>query len=73
MRGIAFSPDSRLLASGSEDHTIKLWDVASGNKVRTLSGHSDSVNCVAFSPDGRWLASGGADANVLLWPLPQSR
>jgi WD40 repeat protein len=73
VRGIAFSPDSRLLASGSEDHTIKLWDVASGNKVRTLSGHFDSVNCVAFSPDGRLLASGAADGNVILWPLPQSR
>ncbi|MGA9593274.1 MAG: hypothetical protein WBS18_09265, partial [Candidatus Acidiferrales bacterium] len=67
---IAFSPDSRLLASGSEDRTIKLWNAASGKKVRTLSGHSDAVNCVAFSPDGRWLASGGADDNVLLWPLP---
>jgi len=73
VRGIAFSPDSRLLATGSEDHTIKLWEVASGNQVRTLSGHSDSVNCVAFSPDGRMLASGSADGNVILWPLPQSR
>ena len=70
VRSIAFSSDSRLLASGSEDHTIKLWNVASGRKVRTLSGHSDAVNSVAFSPDGRWLASGGADENVLLWPLP---
>lgn len=70
VRSIAFSPDSRLLASGSEDRTIKLWNAASGKKVRTLSGHSDAVNCVAFSPDGRWLASGGADDNVLLWPLP---
>jgi WD40 repeat protein len=73
VRGMAFSADSRLLASGSEDHTVKLWDVASGNKIRTFTGPSEAINSVAFSPDGRWLASGGADGNIFLWPLRQSR
>jgi WD40 repeat protein len=55
---VAFSPDGRLLASGSEDKTIKLWDVATGSLVRTLTGHTSLVFSVAFSPDGRLLASG---------------
>jgi WD40 repeat protein len=66
---VAFSPDGRLLASGSFDKTIKLWDVASGREVRTLTGHTDWVNSVAFSPDGRLLASGSDDRTIRLWDI----
>ena len=55
---VAISPDSRLLAAGSYDNSITLWDFASGKEIRTLSGHTDSVSSVAFSPDSRVMASG---------------
>jgi WD40 repeat protein len=69
VRSVAFSPDGRLLASGSYDDTIKLWEVASGREVRTLSGHTSDVNSVAFSPDGRLLASGSDDRTIKLWDV----
>ncbi|MEE8199672.1 MAG: protein kinase, partial [Candidatus Acidoferrales bacterium] len=62
VRAVAFSLDGRWLASGSEDKTVRLWEVATGREVHTLRGHTDDVNnAVAFSPDGRWLASGSDD------------
>ena len=60
-------PDGQLLASASHDHTVKLWEVASGREVRTLTGHSSNVLAVAFSPDGQLLASASDDNTVKLW------
>ena len=40
------------MASGSDDHTVKIWDVKTGNNLMTLTGHTDSVSSVNFSPDG---------------------
>jgi hypothetical protein len=64
---VSFSPDDRLLASASADHTIKLWSTISGKEVSTLQGHKAGVTSVAFRPDGKRLASGSADGTVRIW------
>jgi WD40 repeat protein len=61
---VAFHPDSKRLASGSFDKTVRIWDLTSHRVARTLTGHSDFVYAVGFSPDGRWLASCSKDRTV---------
>ena len=64
---VAFSPDSKTVASGSEDKTVRLWDAATGEKRQVLEGHDDFVTAVAFSPDSKTVASGSYDMTVRLW------
>jgi WD40 repeat protein len=69
MTGLSFSPDGALLAAGSIDGIVRVWEVASGTLTQTLEGHNDWVmpNMLAFSPDGNTLASGSLDGTVRLW------
>ena len=70
VNGVAFSPDGQILASASDDDTVKLWNPATGALLRTLAGHRSAVQSVAFSPDGRTLASASWDNTVKLWNRP---
>ena len=73
VESVAWSPDGRLIASGSEDHTVKLWDVETGRVVRTLHGHTDDVGSVCFSPDGQLLASLARTGSVKIWDVATGR
>ena len=72
VNSVSFSPDGKALASGSDDGTVKLWNVAERETIGTLEGHADSVRTVAFSPDGRTLASGSWDGTVKLWDVAKN-
>jgi WD40 repeat protein len=68
-----FSPDGRLALSASEDTTLRLWDVASGQTVHELKGHSDPVGACAFSPDGRLALSISTDQTLRIWDVASGR
>ncbi len=67
VRSIAFSPDGNKIASGSADHTIRLWDHMSGLTMHTLTGHNDLVMSVVFNPNGKQIVSGSFDKTIRIW------
>src|SRR5262249_43416843 len=67
--GVAFSAAGDRAAAACGDHTVRVWEVASGREVALLAGHDRPVRSVAFAPDGHHLVSAGLDGKLLLWDL----
>jgi WD40 repeat protein len=64
---VALTPNGKVLATGSADKTIKIWEIASGKVLNTMTGHTAAVSAVAWAMNGKTLASGSADATVRVW------
>lgn len=70
---VAYSPDGAFVAAAREDGLVLLRDAATGQVVRRVEGHADTVSCLAFSPDGKTLATGSFDRSVKLWDVASGR
>ena len=73
VRALAWSPDSRTLATGGSDHNVQLWHAESGRLIRRISGHDDDVHRLAFSPDGQQLASLDDSGVAKIWDVATGR
>ena len=69
IESVAITPDGKYIVSGSRDNTIKLWDIKSGEEIRTFEGHSRWVTSVAITPDGKYIVSGSDDKTIKLWDI----
>ncbi len=67
VNAVAWSPDGRRIASGSDDQTVQVWDASNGGNVYTYRGHSGYVTIVAWSPDNARIASGSVNKTVQVW------
>ncbi|CAD8183791.1 unnamed protein product [Paramecium pentaurelia] len=79
VRSVCISPDGNTLASGSDDKSIRIWDIKTGQQKAKLDGHILNVNSVCFSPDGNTLASGsgspfgGSDCFIGIWDVKRGQ
>ncbi|MCG5060424.1 MAG: serine/threonine protein kinase [Limnoraphis sp. WC205] len=70
---ISFSPTENIIASGSQDQTIEIWQLERGKRWYTLTGHSNWVTSIAISPNGEILASGSRDHTIEIWDLKKGK
>jgi hypothetical protein len=73
VNSVAWSPDGKRLATGSQDNTAKVWDAETGKELLTLSGHVNGVSSVAWNPDGKRLATGSDDSTAKVWDAGSGR
>lgn len=67
--GVTITPDGRMIAAATDDHTVRVWDATSGELHSTLKGHADWVHAVVLSNDGTALGSGSADRSLCMWNM----
>ncbi|MFQ5779914.1 MAG: WD40 repeat domain-containing protein, partial [Nitrospiria bacterium] len=68
IRSVAFSPDGKLLVTGSYDKTVRIWDLETGRAIFSMT-HPNLVRAVAVSPDGKIVASGNYNKTADLWDV----
>ncbi len=73
VNSVAISSDGQLGLSGSDDHTVRLWDLSNGKCLQIWKGHSRTVGSVTFSPDGRLAISSSEDQTIRIWDLISGR
>ncbi len=73
VKSLAVSADGKRVVSGSDDMTVRVWDLATGKQLHCFEGHTSSVRSVAFSPDGKLVASGSDDRTARVWDLEAGR
>ncbi len=66
---VAYAPDAKTFACGTQDGIISIHDSKSGIKIKTFHGHTGSVKCLSFTPDGKFLISGSHDMSIRIWDI----
>ena len=69
VKAVAVTPDGKHAISGSDDNTLKVWDIESGEELQRLEGHTRLINAVAVTPDGKRVISGSDDNTLKVWDL----
>ena len=73
VNALTVSSDTKTVASGHDDNTVRLWNITNGTEIATLKGHTERINDVKFSPNNAILASGSADKTIILWDVAKKR